>query len=96
VLVDVAGVGVHRALERVRVPLQSPSTVRSSWVRRSSRNRIYPTGDSARAFLTSSPRFTGCRIVAYERATDGGQIGMPDETDRRVTISSPFGKRSSA
>ncbi|MGW8399599.1 glyoxalase [Streptomyces lydicus] len=54
-------------------------------------NRIYLTRDSASAFLTSYLRFTGGRIVSDDRAADGGHIGAPDETYRRIAISSPFG-----
>ncbi|MBL1093347.1 MULTISPECIES: glyoxalase [Streptomyces] len=54
-------------------------------------NRIYLTRDSASEFLTSYLRFTGGRIVSDDRAADGGQIGVPDETYRRITIGSPFG-----
>ncbi|MFF8374294.1 glyoxalase [Streptomyces lydicus] len=54
-------------------------------------NRIYLTRDSASAFLTSYLRFTGGRIVSDDRAADGGHIGVPDETYRRIAISSPFG-----
>lgn len=54
-------------------------------------NRVYLTRDSASAFLTSYLRFTGGRIVSDDRAADGGQLGAPDETYRRVAINSPFG-----
>ncbi|SFH22733.1 hypothetical protein [Streptomyces mirabilis] len=54
-------------------------------------NRLYLTRDSAGAFLTAYLRFTGGRIVSDDRAGDGGQIGMPDETYRRIAISSPTG-----
>ncbi|MGV9352157.1 glyoxalase [Streptomyces misionensis] len=54
-------------------------------------NRIYLTSDSASAFLTSYLRFTGGRIVSDDRSADGGQVGVPAQTYRRVAISSPFG-----
>ncbi|WP_371643269.1 glyoxalase [Streptomyces mirabilis] len=54
-------------------------------------NRRYLTRDSARAFLVSYLRFTGGRIVSDDRAADGGRIGMPDETYRRIAIGSPLG-----
>ncbi|MFB0614896.1 glyoxalase [Streptomyces sp. AGS-58] len=54
-------------------------------------NRVYLTPDSADSFLGSYLRFTGGRVVADRRAADGGDIGLPEETYRRITIRSPFG-----
>ncbi|MET8771763.1 glyoxalase [Streptomyces sp. NPDC004658] len=54
-------------------------------------NRVYLTPDSADAFLRAYLRFTGGRIVADQRAADGGDLGRPGERYRRVALRSPFG-----
>lgn len=54
-------------------------------------NRVYLTQDSADSFLDSYLRFTGGRVVADRRAADAGDIGLPEETYRRIAIRSPFG-----
>ncbi|MFR9793511.1 glyoxalase [Streptomyces sp. MB22_4] len=54
-------------------------------------NRVYLTPDSVDGFLRSYVRFTGGRIVSDDRAADGGDIGLPDETYRRIAIRSRFG-----
>ncbi|MFI2261335.1 glyoxalase [Streptomyces tubercidicus] len=54
-------------------------------------NRVYLTPDSAEEFLRSYLRFTGGRIVSDHRAADGGDIGLPRETYRRIALRSPFG-----
>ncbi|MFK4272758.1 glyoxalase [Streptomyces milbemycinicus] len=54
-------------------------------------NRVYLTRDSVDEFLSSYLRFTGGRIVSDQRAADGGDIGLPEETYRRIALRSPFG-----
>lgn len=54
-------------------------------------NRVYLTADSVDAFLRSYLRFTGGRIVADQRAADGGDLGRPGETYRRLALRSPYG-----
>ncbi|MFB6877470.1 glyoxalase [Streptomyces sp. NPDC056323] len=54
-------------------------------------NRVYLTTDSADPFLHSYLRFTGGRIVSDQRAADGGDIGRPGGTYRRIVIRSGFG-----
>jgi predicted enzyme related to lactoylglutathione lyase len=54
-------------------------------------NRVYLTADSADPFLRSYLRFTGGRIVSDHRAADGGEIGLPAGTYRRIALRSPFG-----
>ncbi|MEW2288471.1 glyoxalase [Streptomyces sp. NPDC047841] len=54
-------------------------------------NRVYLTPDSVDAFLRSYLRFTGGRIVADQRAADGGDLGRPGQTYRRVALRSPYG-----
>ncbi|MBU3870731.1 glyoxalase [Streptomyces sp. 4503] len=54
-------------------------------------NRVYLTPDSATAFLRSYLRFTGGRTVCDDRAADGGDIGLPGRTYRRIALRSPFG-----
>ncbi|MFE4334348.1 glyoxalase [Streptomyces sp. NPDC056831] len=54
-------------------------------------NRVYLTPDSVGQFLGSYLRFTGGRVVSDRRAADGGDIGLPKETYRRIAIRSPFG-----
>ncbi|MEW1677862.1 glyoxalase [Streptomyces noursei] len=54
-------------------------------------NRVYLTADSVNRFLGSYLRFTGGRVVSDHRAANGGDIGLPKETYRRIAIRSPFG-----
>jgi hypothetical protein len=54
-------------------------------------NRIYVSADAASAFLRAYVTFTGGRIVSDDPRADGGEIGQPHQTYRRVRISSPFG-----
>ncbi len=54
-------------------------------------NRVYLTPDSVDEFLHSYLRFTGGRIVSDQRAADGGEIGLPQETYRRIAVRSPYG-----
>ncbi|MEU6200672.1 glyoxalase [Streptomyces sp. NPDC047061] len=54
-------------------------------------NRVYLTPDSASAFLRSYLRFTGGRIVSDDRTADGGDLGLPGKSYRRIALTSPFG-----
>ncbi|WP_254647517.1 glyoxalase [Streptomyces sp. GbtcB6] len=54
-------------------------------------NRVYLTPDSVTDFLHSYQRFTGGRIVSDDRAADGGDLGLPGKTYRRIALRSPFG-----
>ncbi|MFI1766175.1 glyoxalase [Streptomyces sp. NPDC020800] len=54
-------------------------------------NRVYLTPDSVGRFLGSYLRFTGGRVVSDHRAADGGDIGLPGQTYRRIALRSPFG-----
>ncbi|MFF2502389.1 hypothetical protein ACFVTY_03200 [Streptomyces sp. NPDC058067] len=56
----------------------------------------YLTPDSAIAFLRSYLRFTGGRIVSDDRTADGGDLGLPGQTYRRIALSSRSATRSSA
>ncbi|MFB6605254.1 hypothetical protein ACFCXR_01260 [Streptomyces noursei] len=57
-------------------------------------NRVYLTADSVNQFLGSYLRFTGGRVVSDHRAANGGDIGLPEETYRRIAIRSPLATRS--
>ncbi|MEU8760079.1 glyoxalase [Streptomyces sp. NPDC048659] len=54
-------------------------------------NRVYLTPDSLGPFLASYGRFTGGRVVSDRRDADGGEIGRPGETYRRIALASPSG-----
>ncbi|MFD4511134.1 glyoxalase [Streptomyces sp. NPDC058457] len=54
-------------------------------------NRVCLTPDSATAFLRSYLRFTGGRIISDDRTADGGDLGLPGVTYRRIALRSPFG-----
>jgi predicted enzyme related to lactoylglutathione lyase len=55
-------------------------------------NRVYVSADRADAFVHSFLRFSGGKTVSDERAAPGVEIGRPNDTYRRVTVDSVFGK----
>ena len=55
-------------------------------------NRVYLSADRADAFMRSFLRFSGGKVVSDERSAPGVEIGRPDDTYRRVRITSNFGK----
>jgi len=54
-------------------------------------NRVYLTEDAVGAFLESSLKFTGGKVTSDVRNADGGEIGAPGTTYRRIRLTSPFG-----
>ena len=55
-------------------------------------NRVYLTADAADAFVKSWTGFAHGRIVSDEKAADGGEIGQPGKSYRRIRVSSGYGK----
>jgi len=55
-------------------------------------NRIYVSADRADAFVRSFLKFSGGKVVADVRKANGGEIGRPGETYRRIRLESIFGK----
>jgi predicted enzyme related to lactoylglutathione lyase len=54
-------------------------------------NRVYVSAQSADNFVKRFVRFSHGKVVSDERHADGGEIGRPGETIRRVRITSGFG-----
>jgi predicted enzyme related to lactoylglutathione lyase len=54
-------------------------------------NRVYVSAQSADNFIKRFVRFSHGKIVSDNRHADGGEIGRPGETIRRVRITSGFG-----
>jgi predicted enzyme related to lactoylglutathione lyase len=54
-------------------------------------NRVYVSRDEADPFVGSFVRFSQGKVVADEKHADGGEIGRPGETYRRIRITSLFG-----
>jgi hypothetical protein len=54
-------------------------------------NRICVSSDAASAFLRAYATFTSGMIASDDRHADASEIGRPNQTYRRVKISSPFG-----
>ena len=54
-------------------------------------NRVYISPDRIEAFLHSFLTFSGGKIVSDDEHAPGIEVGRPDETCRRVRISSTFG-----
>jgi hypothetical protein len=54
-------------------------------------NRIYVSAQSADNFIRRFVRFSHGKVVSDNRHSDGGEIGRPGETIRRVRITSGFG-----
>ena len=54
-------------------------------------NQVYLTPDSANTFVADFLRFSQGRVVEGARSADGGEIGSPGETIRRIRLASGFG-----
>jgi predicted enzyme related to lactoylglutathione lyase len=54
-------------------------------------NRVYVSAQSADNFIKRFVRFSHGKVVSDSRHADGGEIGRPGETIRRVRITSGFG-----
>lgn len=54
-------------------------------------NRIYVSGQAADNFIKRFVRFSHGKVVSDNRRADGGEIGRPGDTIRRVRIASGFG-----
>jgi predicted enzyme related to lactoylglutathione lyase len=54
-------------------------------------NRVYVSAQSADNFIKRFVRFSRGKVVSDSRHADGGEIGRPGETIRRVRITSGFG-----
>jgi predicted enzyme related to lactoylglutathione lyase len=55
-------------------------------------NRVYVSPERADEFVRDWVGFTGGKVVEDARQADGGEIGRPRETYRRIRITSLFGK----
>jgi hypothetical protein len=55
-------------------------------------NRIYVSRDRADEFVRDFVRFAQGKVVSDDKRADGGEIGRPNETYRRIRIESGFGK----
>jgi hypothetical protein len=55
-------------------------------------NRIYISNDRADAFARDFVSFAHGKVVSDRRKADGGEIGKPGESVRRIAIESKFGK----
>lgn len=55
-------------------------------------NRIYLTADAADSFIKSWTGYSHGEVTADDKAADGGEIGEPGKTIRRVAITSGYGK----
>jgi hypothetical protein len=54
-------------------------------------NRVYISKDSADTFIPGFIRFAHGKVIADDKRADGGEIGRPGETFRRIRLSSLFG-----
>ncbi len=54
-------------------------------------NRVYMSPDKAAAFVRDFTRFSGGHVVSDDANAPGIEIGRPNDTYRRIEISSPFG-----
>ncbi|MFI9272086.1 VOC family protein [Kitasatospora sp. NPDC052896] len=54
-------------------------------------NRLYVSPDAVDHFLASYLKFSGGTITSDNRHADAGEIGLPNQTYRRIRITSPFG-----
>ncbi len=54
-------------------------------------NRVYVSPDQADNFVRGFAAFAHGRVVADDKHVDGGEIGRPAETYRRIRITSLFG-----
>ncbi len=54
-------------------------------------NRVYMSRDRADAFVESFLRFSHGQVIADDQHADAGEIGRPQETYRRIRITSLFG-----
>lgn len=54
-------------------------------------NRIYVSADSAGAFVRDFLRFSHGKVITDVANADGGEIGKPGQTYRRIRITSGFG-----
>lgn len=55
-------------------------------------NRVYLTADAADAFIRTWLGFSHGKIVSDETAAPGAEVGQPERTIRRVSLTSGFGK----
>jgi predicted enzyme related to lactoylglutathione lyase len=55
-------------------------------------NRVYVSADSVDSFVRDFLKFSHGRIVADDRRADGGEIGRPGESYRRLRLESGFGR----
>jgi len=55
-------------------------------------NRVYVSPERADAFIRDFSRFSQGKVVSDDKSAPGIEIGRPNETFRRVTIESGFGK----
>jgi predicted enzyme related to lactoylglutathione lyase len=55
-------------------------------------NRVYVSSERADAFVRAFVAFAQGKVVSDDRHAPGVEIGMPNETYRRVRIESAFGK----
>jgi predicted enzyme related to lactoylglutathione lyase len=55
-------------------------------------NRVYVSRDAADNFVNGFVHFSQGKVVADEKHADGGEIGRPGETYRRIRITSQFGR----
>lgn len=57
-------------------------------------NRVYVSSGRADAFVHAFIAFSGGKVVSDDRKAPGIEIGMPNDTYRRVRIDSIFGKET--
>lgn len=55
-------------------------------------NRVYVSDDRADEFVRSFIRFSHGKVVEDNKQANGGEIGRPGYTFRRIRMESPFGK----
>jgi len=55
-------------------------------------NRVYLTADAADAFVRSWTEFAHGGVISDDKAADGGEIGQPGKTYRRIRIVSGYGR----
>jgi hypothetical protein len=54
-------------------------------------NRVYVSPDKAAAFVRDFTRYSGGHVISDDANAPGIEIGRPNDTYRRIEISSPFG-----
>ena len=55
-------------------------------------NRVYLTADAVDAFVRSWTEFAHGGVISDDKAADGGEIGQPGKTYRRIRIVSGYGR----